>query len=558
MSSPRSFKPDGVFLLNVLGSPNPIKVPDYQRDFSWESRHVADFWDDLIAFERACSRVHGPSEYFLGSIVIVQGGQHQELLDGQQRLATSTILLAVIRNRLRTLDPKAADHIHASFIALENPLDRGHAPAFRLELNAFDGDFFRRVAQEERNDDPPRPTHDSHRRILAARRLLERSVDDLLSTCKSDEDRASRLLRLANLLTHRFAVIQITSTDEDQAASVFETLNDRGTSLRTEDLLRSHLLSKAPKNARRDIIRLWGEISKTSKGPGIEGIIRTSWIAVHGDVKTRALYKEIKDHLVEHKVSPLEYVRELHRDAEYLKKLAAGTTGIEAVDGPAQELVQLQASKAHCTLLAAHNQGLDAKECVSLARALVALAIRHNLICRWERSKMESAVCECARLISTGAKLDTALQPLRAISPTNEEVAASFKRLALKSKRAARVVLCGLESARHRTKEMRVASPRLVHVEHILPIRPRNGHKKKDHEKYVHRLGNLTLFDGPRNISVSNGPYANKKKKYAESELLITREIPERYVKWSKEAIRQRQDSLLPEVNRVWPHSLIH
>src|SRR6266511_2201964 len=94
----------------LLATTSPhIEVPDWQRSYSWTTEEVEAFWRDLTAFdERYPDETITNQEYFLGSIVLVTGGSTNLLLDGQQRLATATILLSVLRDARRRYRDDAA------------------------------------------------------------------------------------------------------------------------------------------------------------------------------------------------------------------------------------------------------------------------------------------------------------------------------------------------------------------------------------------------------------------------------------------------------------------
>jgi uncharacterized protein with ParB-like and HNH nuclease domain len=81
-----------------LSSP-PIEVSSIQRDYSWDPSHVRTFWEDLLSFaDTLPADLSTDQEYFLGSVVMADKtkGTGYLLIDGQQRLATATILLSVI------------------------------------------------------------------------------------------------------------------------------------------------------------------------------------------------------------------------------------------------------------------------------------------------------------------------------------------------------------------------------------------------------------------------------------------------------------------------------
>src|SRR5208282_433228 len=78
--------------------------PEFQRGYSWEKKHVEAFWTDITTFQRESEVKGGPDKYFLGPIVILSDSKDIiKLLDGQQRLATATILFGVLRDLARGL-----------------------------------------------------------------------------------------------------------------------------------------------------------------------------------------------------------------------------------------------------------------------------------------------------------------------------------------------------------------------------------------------------------------------------------------------------------------------
>src|SRR2546428_4785994 len=81
-----------------------VVLPEFQRSYSWERAQVTQFLDDLLRFEVEFSRSPLTASYFLGPIVVIHRDENFLLLDGQQRLATATIVLAAMRDTARTLD----------------------------------------------------------------------------------------------------------------------------------------------------------------------------------------------------------------------------------------------------------------------------------------------------------------------------------------------------------------------------------------------------------------------------------------------------------------------
>jgi uncharacterized protein with ParB-like and HNH nuclease domain len=160
----------GVVLSNTTP---PLRVPEYQRDFSWEQRQITEFWNDLEHFDQMYpgANING-KEYFLGAAVFVNNQTYHLILDGQQRLATATILLAVIRDKIREYKMDAANQIQGSFISFQDHLTGEYLP--KLQLNEYDRAFFRDSIQSM----PPvavAETKKSHKLILEGVRILSRA-----------------------------------------------------------------------------------------------------------------------------------------------------------------------------------------------------------------------------------------------------------------------------------------------------------------------------------------------------------------------------------------------
>jgi uncharacterized protein with ParB-like and HNH nuclease domain len=283
------YSPEKKTLGNLLSLTNPpIVVPDWQRNYSWTTSEVETFWNDLIHFEASYpGDTINAEEYFLGSVVIVDNSVSHLLLDGQQRLATSAILLSVVRDYLKRSSRDAATRIQTRYLSdFDDAADR---TTYKMTLNTYDRDFFKREILESRDTHyaPPEPSIESHRLIRLARTFLESQFEANFARQATPEDAHRWALRICTVLTNHMSVVAVLSEDEDNAASVFETLNDRGIGLSAPDLLRNLLLRRAPEAERQEIIDLWREILEMEGEPNLKTFLRHYWVSRYGDVKTQ-------------------------------------------------------------------------------------------------------------------------------------------------------------------------------------------------------------------------------------------------------------------------------
>src|SRR5437879_5511298 len=108
-----------------------LKVPANQREYSWTDKEVGRLFMDLtraIADEES-------EEYFLGTIVTIPRSHDVlEVVDGQQRLATTAILLAEIRNYLKDKDPMISERIDNLFLSEIDPDKRERVAKLALNV----------------------------------------------------------------------------------------------------------------------------------------------------------------------------------------------------------------------------------------------------------------------------------------------------------------------------------------------------------------------------------------------------------------------------------------
>lgn len=94
----------------LLSAVRNYKIPRFQRDFSWEDTNYRDFLFDLISQIKTEDNELVTTQYFFGNMLFLgeKEADSVEVVDGQQRLTTATILLAALRNTLYDIDDQKA------------------------------------------------------------------------------------------------------------------------------------------------------------------------------------------------------------------------------------------------------------------------------------------------------------------------------------------------------------------------------------------------------------------------------------------------------------------
>ncbi|RZK43380.1 MAG: DUF262 domain-containing protein [Pedobacter sp.] len=218
-------------------------IPNYQRPYSWEEEHCTQLLDDLHTFAFKDDDFDDLPPYFLGSAVIIKKPtvRNAQIVDGQQRLTSLTILLSCLRF---VIDDKENKDTISDFIYQKGNKLKGTSPTFRLKTRQRDQDFFNRVVQTESGlsqyflkPDEIAPENDAQNQMLA-------NAKALLQEFQRKKYTQDQLELLATYIIQKCVIVVVASTDEEMAFRIFNVLNDRGKDLTIADILKSEILEK--------------------------------------------------------------------------------------------------------------------------------------------------------------------------------------------------------------------------------------------------------------------------------------------------------------------------
>jgi len=218
--------PTSLTINQMLGSTNEqYVIPTYQRRYSWHERQIWELIDDISLLENN-------DTHLLGSIVCL-AGHHKaglnelELVDGQQRLTTVTIILECIRQRL-----EEDGHVEeASEVAqLLNAKPPSGKAVRKVALDSIDADEFQGLVKQADSNDF------KNKQLRAAFEIVRSAAKEL-----SIEDLRAFLYKLRN----QAIVIRLDVSQAKDAFKLFETINNRGLRLSPTDIIKNFLLGNA-------------------------------------------------------------------------------------------------------------------------------------------------------------------------------------------------------------------------------------------------------------------------------------------------------------------------
>lgn len=552
-----------------------LAVPFYQRSYSWrtateggagehgsEKLQVVEYWSDLQA------SFTNRDSYFLGTTVLARDGEEgrQLVIDGQQRLATTSLLLGAIRDEFYDRDEKDfGDSTQQDFLGKFDRRARADRP--KLILNSDDRDYYeRRIVQR---DETVVPTNSSQSLIQGAFSYLRERVTAFAE--QAGTGWRDRLNDLIGWLEDDVQVVAIEVASEADAFLIFETLNDRGADLTIADLLKNFLFSQS--GPRLDEVRdSW---ISTLANLNIEkvGNQRFTDFARHllssrvGPTRERDVYQRIKSEVgttadavsfaQELKDSSRLYYAILSSDSEYWGDYAA------SVSDAAEVLVELNLEQYRPLMLAVLAK-FDKSEIERFVPSLVSWVVRGLAVGSLGAGVAESAFSEAAREIrngkitQTGEILNTRVGNL---VPIDSEFQAAFASWRVMRGSLARYILRALE-----LKERGESEPELVvnddvdavNLEHILPKNARledwPSFNEDEQRSYVHRIGNMALLQKGPNGRIGNKAWGIKKPVLSSSSLRITNAAGAES-DWTMAVINQRQAKLAELAVQTWPRT---
>jgi uncharacterized protein with ParB-like and HNH nuclease domain len=215
----------------------------YQREYKWEKEQIIELIEDLEAKfldnyeeEHEYYQVKDYKHYFLGSIIISEHGTLKYIIDGQQRLTSLTLLLMFLNNLQKQSSNGHRINLDALIFS-----DNFGKKSFNIEVAEREHCF--RALFDDRQFEPNGQSEAVHNIIARYEDIKDNFPASL---------RNGALIHFIYWLTNNVDLIEITSYTDDEAYTIFETMNDRGLSLSHTDMLKGYLLANITDPTDRD------------------------------------------------------------------------------------------------------------------------------------------------------------------------------------------------------------------------------------------------------------------------------------------------------------------
>lgn len=552
-----AFTADEVDVKHVFNNDYRFVMPSYQRPYAWSEDETAELLQDLLG---AMKDESGVSPYFLGSVVLVnKSGTCYEVVDGQQRLTTLTMLFAVLRD----LSDKDRNELHG-FVSEKSGRISGTEERFRLSIRNQDNDFFQGNVQKMGRvkdfvESSPKNLSDAKKSILNNTKYLWGKLSE-----ESEDNR----LELSQFIVQHCYFVVIKASDRNSAHRIFSVLNARGLDLLPTDILKSEIIGQVPKA---------NEFEYTEKWEALEdGLGRDSFRDLFGHI-----------HMIHVKRKPQEKTL----DRSFIKDVLQGA--LKPVHGEAfiDKVLQPYADVYQAVSNSAYDGDEFAEE---INRRLQNLNRVTNMVSFWIAPAMEF----CKTYRDDGRKLYGLIRDLERLTygllflPGNRDSRRTRYEKVLDDLHKGTILedtsALQLTNSEKRTIVDELNAPlqgrlrkpllqftdslladsaanyehKIVTVEHVLPQNPKEGSEwianfpnEEQREEWTNKIANLVLLSRSKNSSARNYDFERKKSAYFQKKGTTTFALTTQVInesKWTPKVLERRQKSLIDALKKEW------
>jgi uncharacterized protein with ParB-like and HNH nuclease domain len=578
------FKAESLSILELFQN-STYEIPRFQRDYAWTKEQCEALWMDWRNLVETKSSAH-----FLGPMVVVRfedQGKKFLVIDGQQRITTLQMIIALIRDRWVELNPgkKQTDMGPKPYEDTCKSLIENGAPLYKKVFtpNFYIAETFMNYVQRELDDA-------ERKNFVDLKKLTDQEKDhaeELFSAYKYFREEigtlgVDELIEYERRLLNDFLVLRIDAVEIDNAFILFDTLNNRGLDLTQGDLVKNYLFQQMGEvvasqisNEVAKILQDWDSIADKVSLVKLDNFLRYFLIIkLNTKVQKEAIFKKIQSQY-QGKQAVKQLIKELSAFSDLFALIEGNDkfSGIykDELNAMFEDLGDLDQSTQAVFLLAALKRFSDYEKKdhytkLSVAvRAAEILSFRF-LICGRNAQDIENTWREGAIKLLNERKndeeaLDEALTYLRSFLPSNEELKSELSNKVIRSSKFARYILRKIENARKAGNVWVLAGSSKLDVEHVAPKSPDEEHDWRsvmsgdlNYRSVIYLLGNQTLLSRGPNRKAKNSEFEKKKKIYLqEKEDLpsITQDIL-KAKSWNQNTVVKRSRELAIESLKVW------
>lgn len=538
----------------ILGDKKKFyQIPDYQRPYSWNKENVSDLINNLFN----AYKLSKDEKYFCGSLVLVKNEKDNrfDIIDGQQRTTTFTILACVLRELfLNDLSDKAKDYITES---IHDKYEKNKRKLKFLTNEQYQLDFEETVLKSIIFKDTKIVENDKE---LSKNRYLKNAhyIRDFLQ----ENFRENEEIIINDFVVWLFENVVLTviiCPNEDSAIQIFNVLNDRGMPLNPTDILKASLMQKLDSDEdRKAFKRSWEDtISRLQfYNYSLDDMLTTYlYYKIARNPETR-IDKELLSIFEKEKITSLEIVKEI-------SDFSKAYVDILNLQNKYLFCLRYLQHKIYWTSILITAKFTNYKEFDILLKYLVGYYYQN-----WIAGATVARIKQTSFNILKAVKDNKNVDEIKAIinenlkyNSTTKNCENELKGRNIYGRKWDKPILLLVEYfSTDSQNQAFIPITSQLHLEHVLPQEPKEYawdkiFTKDEIDKWTNSLANLTLLSMRKNIQALNYDFEKKKKAYQNSDNVISSFVITQDIingqKWDIEILEKREKKLLHKINEV-------
>lgn len=331
------FKPVDKTIKDLLISGHPFEIPRFQRAYSWEKRHYAEFLQDITSNLKIENGQIRSDAYFVGTMLFIgnfidSGKSVIKVVDGQQRLTTITILFSVLSDLFKKKSENTLAEMIFRYIMTKD--DNGEE--VRILKTKSNYPYFAYFIQDYTKSQKPEPESEEEENIKQTYEFFSKQLEErkIKQTLKKNHgaDAVNNLSYIDILKSIRDQVlncsfVSISTETGDQANRIFEILNAKGKRLNEVDLIKNKLFEvvsgEEPVDVANDYwTKIRTKIEDVDSGVGIATYYRHFWAANYTRSSSGKLYDGFKKSVKPaNRQRYTDFLKEMLTFAEYYSQI---------------------------------------------------------------------------------------------------------------------------------------------------------------------------------------------------------------------------------------------
>jgi hypothetical protein len=541
-----------------------FEIPSYQRPYAWTKDQIIELIDDILDAFPDPDEDH--PDYFLGSIILIQKLKKPqvEVVDGQQRLTTLTLLFSVFRDFLSP-DNDAYNYIN-NFIEATGIGKKLYGLKVRPEDDSFFCKYIRTPGgiQELIEKDAGFST-DSQILFRDNARILK---EELIARRPENISMELWIVYLLENILEKCYLVTVTTSNFDTAYRIFSTINTRGLDLQLNDILKAEIIGKIEGSENKEkYTQIWdGEESDLGRKD-----FETLFAHIHR-IKTRkrpqeSLLTEYRQK-IKPQDNPTEFIdtvlkpcsdrfeiivhQRFHcssdRDKQEINRLFGWLNRIDNSDWLPPAIYFLVKHDDRTEQIKAFFTQLE-----RLAAGLMILRADLNQRAKKYAQILDSIDRSAENAIITAKELLSPEEQKTIIEIIDGDV--------YLQNRTHLYILTRLDSALADDGLSPSFNSKMLTIEHVLPQNPKpdsdwcKNWEDQKREKWVHRLGNLVLLSKKKNSQAQNFDFEHKKNKYFKSDSVTTFPLTVNVMNntnWTEDIVCNNQKTYVDKLVNIW------